>query len=117
MLLGRQRVSVTEYVYDDAGRLLRSVTTHDAEWSEMDLGNAKAHRRNEADRCPGCGLPLSETTLTENEGAYEAPPPTRCHACTSLEHRKSEYTESPPGLLFGVYLKVKRALSGPSASG
>lgn len=111
MLLGRQRVSVTEYVYDDTGRLIRSVTTHDAEWSEQDLGNAKALRRNEMDRCPGgCGLPLSETTLPENEGAYEAPQPTRCHACTPLEIRKSEYTESPPGLLFSIYLKVKSAL-------
>ncbi|GAA2860145.1 hypothetical protein GCM10020220_056620 [Nonomuraea rubra] len=109
VLLGRQRRSVTVYEYED-GRLVRAVTTHDPEWTDEDLGYAKAHRRNEFDKCPGCGLPLSETTDPENEGRYEAPPPMRCHACTPLEHRKSEYTESPPGLLFRVYLKVKKAL-------
>ncbi len=109
MLLGRQRRSVTVYEYED-GLLVRSVTTHDPAWLDEDLGYAKGHRRNEADRCPGCGLPLSETTDPEHEGSYEAPPPMRCHACTPLEHRKGEYAESPPGLLFRVYLKVKKAV-------
>lgn len=103
---------MTVYEYDDQDRLVRSVTTHDAEWTEEDLGYGQAHRRNESDQCPGCGLPLSETTDPEAEGAYEAPPPMRCHACTPLEHRKDEYRESPPGLLFRVYLKVKKALRG-----
>ncbi|TYB69744.1 hypothetical protein FXF51_06160 [Nonomuraea sp. PA05] len=110
MLLGRQRRSVTVYEYED-GRLARSVTTHDAEWLGEDLGYAKGQRRNDLDKCPGCGLPLSETTDPENEGRYEAPPPMRCHACTPLEHRKGEYTQSPPGLLFRVYLKVKKTLA------
>lgn len=103
-------MSVTVYEYDEDGRLVRSVTTHDAEWTDEDLGHAKAYQRNENSKCPGCGLDLSETTDPENEGMYEAPPPMRCHACTPLEHRKSEYTESPPGLLFRVYLKVRSAL-------
>jgi hypothetical protein len=84
-MLGRQRKSVTVYEYDD-GLLVRSVTTHDAEWAGEDLGYAKAHRRNEVGKCPGCGLPLAETTNPDNEGSYEAPPPTRCHACTPLDH-------------------------------
>lgn len=112
VLLGRQRKSVTEWEYDDEGRLVREVVTHDAEWTDEDLGYAKAWHRIELDRCPGCQLPLSETTDPDHEGAYEAPPPTRCHACTPLEHRKGEYTESPPGLLFRVYLKAKKALTG-----
>lgn len=102
---------MTVYEYDDEGRLVRSVTTHDAEWADEDLGYGKAHRRNEKGKCPGCGLPLAETTNPDNEGAYEAPPPMRCHACTPLEHRKGEYKESPPGLLYLVYLKVKKAIS------
>ncbi|MFI7113953.1 hypothetical protein ACIBK9_47085 [Nonomuraea sp. NPDC050227] len=99
-----------EREYDEKGRLVREVLTHDAEWLEEDLAYAKAHRRNKLDECPACGLPLSETTDPENEGMYEAPPPMRCHACTPLEHRKNEYRESPPGLLFRVYLKVRSAL-------
>lgn len=109
ILLGRQRKSVTVYEYDE-GRLVRSVTTHDAAWTEEDLGYGKAHRRNELGRCPGCKLPLDETTNPDNEGAYEAPPPTRCHACTPMEHRKAEYLQSPPGLLFRVFQKVKQAV-------
>lgn len=111
LLLGRRLTSVTVYEYDDeTGRLIKSVTTHDPAWTEEDLAYAQAYRRNENDRCPGCGLPLSETTKPENEGVYEAPPPTRCHACTPLEVRKGEYTQSPPGLLFRVYLKAKKTL-------
>ncbi|MGA4989865.1 hypothetical protein [Nonomuraea bangladeshensis] len=109
MLLGRQRRAVAEREYDSEGRLVREVVTYDAEWTEEDLAYAKAHRRIEHDRCPGCGLPLSETTDPDREGDYEAPPPMRCHACTPMEHRKSEYTESPPGLLFSVHLKDKPA--------
>jgi hypothetical protein len=105
VLLGRQRVSVTTYEYDDDNRLVRSVTTHDAEWTGQDLAYAQAHRRNTLDDCPVCGMPLSETTDPDNEGKYEAPPPMRCHACTPLEHRKSEYRASPPGLLYRVYLR------------
>lgn len=110
MLLGRQRVSTILREYDDAGRLAREVVTHDPEWTSEDLTYAKAWRRLEADRCPGCGLPLSETTDPDNEGMYEAPPPTRCHACTPLEYRKGEYKESPPGLLFRALRKVARAV-------
>lgn len=100
-MLGRRRTSVTVYEYD-ADRLVRSVTTHDAEWSEEDRGWAAAAKRNADTDCPGCGQPLSETTDPDNEGKYEAPLPTRCHACTPREHRMFEYRESPPGLLFPV---------------
>jgi hypothetical protein len=110
VLLGRQRTSVTTNTFDDDGHLLQSVSVHDALWTEEDLGYAKAHRRNQLDKCPGCGLPLSETTNPDHEGMYEAPQPTRCHACTPLEHRKSEYLQSPPGLLFRVFSRVKKAI-------
>jgi hypothetical protein len=112
VLLGRQRVSVTTYEHDEKGRLVRSVTTQDSEWAEEDLAYARAHRRNELGKCPGCRLPLVETTNPDNEGSYEAPPPTRCHACTPLEFRKDEYVKSPPGLLFRVFLKAKKAIRG-----
>lgn len=103
-------MSVTVYEYDEQDRLIRSVTTHDAEWTEEDLGSAKAYRRNKMAECPGCGLDLAQTTDPANEGLYEAPLPVRCYACTPLEHRKGEYKESAPGLLFRVFLKVKNAV-------
>lgn len=86
------------------------MTTHDAEWLDDDRGYSQAYRRNKAGECPGgCGLPLEETTDPANEGAYEAPLPTRCHACTSLEHQKTEYEKNPPGLLFQVRMKDEKA--------
>lgn len=109
-MLGRRRVSVTVYEYDDDGRLVRSVTTHDPEFLDEDLGYGKAHRRNEMDLCPTCRMPLSETTDPDNEGRYEVPPPIRCHACTPIQHSMQEYKDSPPGLLFRAYLKVKKAV-------
>lgn len=97
------------YEYDEeSGRLVRSVTTHDAEWTDEDLAWAQAKRRNDADACPKCGLPLAETTDPDNEGEYEAPLPSRCHACTPREHRMDEYRESPPGLLFSVRKRPPR---------
>lgn len=117
ILLGRQRTSVTVYEYDEeSGRLVRSVTTHDAEWTAEDLAWAQAKHRNDADICPACRLPLSETTDPDNEGEYEAPLPVRCHSCTPLEHRKEEYRESPPGLLFHSRKRPTRAPSSRSSS-
>lgn len=114
ILLGRQRTSVTTYEYDDKDRLVRSVTVHDAEWAEEDLAYAQAKHRNDIDKCPGgCGLPLSETTDPDNEGAYESPLPVRCHACTPMGHRQQEYRESPSGLLFRVMKRIKHAVSNP----
>lgn len=110
MWLGRQRVSVTTYEYDDAGRLVRSITVHDAEWTDDDRACAQARRRNEADRCPGCGLPMSETTDAKNMGGYEAPYPVQCFACTPLEKRKAEYEDRH--YLFHVQ---KTPTAGPSS--
>jgi hypothetical protein len=105
VLLGRQRVSVTTYEYDDRDRLVRSVTVHDAEWTVEDVDYAKAKRRNDAERCPGpCGLPLSETTDPANQGEYIVPDPTRCFACTELARREEQLAKAKikPGALIHV---------------
>jgi hypothetical protein len=59
----------------------------------------------EADTCPGCGQPLSESTDPDREGGYEVPLPTRCHACTALHTHQDKYAESKPGLMFEVHPK------------
>lgn len=105
VLLGRQAQATTTYHYDENDRLTHSTTVWDPVWSEEDLAWAMAQAAEDAERCTGCGLPLSETTDPDAEGEYEAPLPTRCHACTALEKRREEYTGSPPGLLFHVVRK------------
>lgn len=84
---------------------MRSVTTHDAEWTPEDLDIVKAQRRNDAQKCPGgCGMPLSETTNPDNQGEYIIPPPIRCFACTELEREKERLAKQKikPGALLHV---------------
>lgn len=105
ILLGRQRRSVTEYEYDDTGRLVRSVTVHDAEWTEEDRAWAQALRAHESRLCGGCGEHLEEST--DPDVSWEAPLPVVCFACRALEKRRAEYQKPDvePGHLFRV---VKR---------
>lgn len=105
VLLGRRRRAVTTYQYDQTGRLVRSVTVWDPEWTPQDVAWAQAYAEEQAARCPGCGQPLDESTDPANEGAYEAPFPVRCFACSTLEHRQKDYRDKPEGLLFTVVRK------------
>jgi len=106
ILLGRQRKSVTTYEYDENGRLVRSVTVHDPEWTEEDYGWAAAEESNRAALCPGgCGHPLEETIDPDIE--WEAPLPVVCFACRTLAKRQAEYQrpDVEPGHLFHVQRK------------
>lgn len=87
---------MVEREYDEKGRLVREVVTHDAEWTSEDLALAKAHRRNRLDECPGCRLPLSETTAMhdgEPAHSYQVPDPARCHACDARLKRQEEHAK------------------------
>lgn len=98
--LGWEPRRVTTYHYDTDGRVTHAVTVAEAEWDDIGRDEALALLEAEADTCPGCGLPLSETTDSDAEFGYWAPPPLRCHACTPVEHRRKEYADSPaPGAL------------------
>jgi hypothetical protein len=82
--------------------VVRSVTHVEAEWDEKERAWALALLDVEADVCPGCGHPLSETTDPDAEGGYEVEEPTRCHACTPLGKAHEVYKDHPPGLHFVV---------------
>jgi hypothetical protein len=78
------------------------VTESEPEWTDEDRAWAVALMEVHADTCAGCNQSLSESTDPGNEGRYEAPEPTRCHACTALHMQQKNYTEAAPGLLFEV---------------
>jgi hypothetical protein len=100
-LLGRQPRSVTTYEYDEqSGRLVRAITVHESEWLQEDRDWAEADRQEQLGRCPGCGLPLEETLAPENEGAYVAIDPPKCHACAPLNERKAK--DPDPSLIHQV---------------
>ena len=84
VLLGRQLTSVTEYEYDDAGRLIRCATTHEAPWTDEDRDLLLALAEEERGECHGCGRLLTETADPANRGMYEVRRST-CDACVVLE--------------------------------
>lgn len=48
---------MTEYEYDDAGRLIRSMTTREPRWTEQDQAEMLALAEYRDSLCPCCGLP------------------------------------------------------------
>jgi hypothetical protein len=98
--LGRE--PARRLVYDALGRPVR--VEAEPEWLDSDRDLALALTVYEADACPGCGQPLSETTLPEREGRYKAGLAVRCHHCTASALGAEVYRESsqPSALLIPV---------------
>ncbi|MCC5574472.1 hypothetical protein IMZ11_02300 [Microtetraspora sp. AC03309] len=96
IILGRELRSVTTYEYDDDGRLVRSVTVHENPWDAQNVGWAVAKMAEDADRCPGCRMSLSETTaMRDGEPAhsYHVDIPRVCRACEALAKRQDSYAK------------------------
>lgn len=86
---------VTRYERDDAGHLLRSVTVTEPEWDDEQRQVALALAEVEADECPGCGHPLSESMAVDADGRYVAEAAGRCHACDAVAIAAESATEAP----------------------
>lgn len=71
---------------------------------------ALALEEYESGLCSGCGLPVHETYDPDNERAFEAALPVRCHACTTRDKRAAEYDEAKQreALRFPVTRKPER---------
>lgn len=52
-------MSETTYDYDDAGRVVRTVTVAEPEWTTADRGWVLALLAEQADVCPDCGHPTT----------------------------------------------------------
>lgn len=68
-------------------------------WSEHDYSTALALTLYEAGLCSGCGHPVAESQAKaadpndpDGDYHYEAPVPSRCHACTAVAARAAEYS-------------------------
>lgn len=76
---------MTEYEYDDAGRLIRSVTTTEPTWTEQDRAEILALDAYRATLCPcGCGHALADTTANEETGPQFSVNYVSCHARMEL---------------------------------
>ncbi|MEU4399784.1 hypothetical protein [Micromonospora orduensis] len=91
---GWEPAETTTYEYD-GGRLVRSVTVREPEWSDQDRAWLAALAAYRAGRCPSCGGDASVCCSPASDGAFVVPPPTRCHVTTALTIAQAQYQESP----------------------
>lgn len=102
---GWEPAEFTEYEYDEDGRLVRSVTTREAEWDEQERAWMLSLAEHESGLCPLCGRPMSVCTDPASEGRWSSAPPTRCYATTTVMKARKPYDEKsdePRALLFSA---------------
>jgi hypothetical protein len=92
---GREPEEVTEYEYDEGGRMVRSVTVREPLYTEQDRAELIALAAYRAGLCPLCGRPLD--VCTSEEGAPGAPQfavrQSMCRATREIAELKSALTE------------------------
>lgn len=81
----------TAYEYDAGGRLIRSVTTREAEWDTDNRTWSVALLDHEASLCGDCGHSLVETTNPAYDGYYHVDEPARCYRCTAIAVKAEKY--------------------------
>lgn len=88
------------------------MTQTEPEWDAEERAWAFALLELDADRCGGCGHPLSETTDARAEDGYHAPYAMTCHACKAVALRRRDYESdpAPDSLLFSAH---RRWRGGP----
>lgn len=69
-------------------------------WLTQDAEDVLEYFREQALRCPGCGLPRDETMDPEAENHYRTRA-LRCHACAARDRTEKRFTERG-GLFIGV---------------
>lgn len=107
--MGWEPGEVTTYEYDDGGRLIRSTTVHEAEFSAWDRAVLLADVA--ASKVPRGrhGLPLHETTDPDNQFAYEVLPPRMDWAQKALDEFQEAYKKANPKASLGALMwKVAR---------
>lgn len=107
---GWEPSTVTDYEYDDAGRLVRSVAEREPEWDEPERAWVLALADYRAQVHEACGTFLPDATRLEDDGAFRAELPVRCHVCTAraqamTAHMKGNSSPHPEALLWPVVRK------------
>lgn len=83
-------------------------------WSADDRMAALELAGYEASLCGGCQHPLDETTRPENEYAYRAGLPIRCHRCTAMAMAsdKAQSLPHPSALMIPIELVSRAGTEG-----
>ena len=86
---------VTEYEYDAAGRLVRSVTRMaEPRWDERSQAEILALGRYRS-LVHECGGYLPDTTAPDADERYKADEPVRCHLCTARYAAQAAHLDGP----------------------
>lgn len=97
-LEGREPAEVTEHEYDDAGRLIRSVTTRESEWTEHDLADQLALAEYRSWLCPcGCGYLEEDTHSHEETGPRFTASRSTCRARLELIEQQTAHERAKEG--------------------
>lgn len=110
---GWEPEQVTHYEYNQYDGIEKTTTVTEPEWDEEQQALVLALLAVEADTCPGCGLPLSETTEdvldangevdpVKSAAQYVVKPASRCHACQALHQVKPDDYMEPESLRLSI---------------
>lgn len=108
----------TTVAYDAEGRLSATVTTVEPEWDDEDRALLYALEDYEADLCPGCGHPMSESLHREGvpdpqyQAAYAV-----CLGCVAKERAQKAADDADqkldhPRRAARHWTVIKKALTG-----
>lgn len=95
---GREPVETTVHTYED-GLLVRSVTTREPEWTELDTAEVLALAEYRASLCPLHGGPLDDCTSHEDTGPQFQASAVRCRAQDELIIAQDTGNRDRPGAL------------------
>jgi ferredoxin len=104
---GREPAEVTEYEYGGDGRLLRSTTTREPEWTDLDRDEMLALAMHRDSLCPLCGMPLEVCTSHADTGPEFTVRRRRCRATDErlAAQADSTNTDRPGAVLWLVTQK------------
>lgn len=97
MFRGRPLEERTEYEYDDAGRVIRSRTYREAEWTTEDQAEVLALALHEQSLCPcGCGYTREVAWHDDNDGYFDMADDDRvCYARQAIDRWREDQGENP----------------------
>lgn len=103
---GWEPSTVTTHEYDDAGRLLRTVTTAEPEWTADEVALFLAARRVEADMGPH-GIPWSEAMAPGAKYVADAVPSQNAAVAAVARAKDAYFTQWPKAPREGLVWRVR----------
>lgn len=93
MFRGRPVVEETTYTYDPAGRVAKSRTVRQSDWTDGDREHALALDEYERSLCDGCGQPKARAWHPHMAGRFAAGD-IECQGCTALNDWVRQQSEA-----------------------